>query len=333
MNRSRESESVSASNGKLREIWRLRMSVWGLITACGVIATGATGLGFLGQFSWFFDLFSHFRVQLFVTLSLVAGLILIHRELRASAIFGLCAIVNLCTIVPFYFGSAPASAAHPPSLRAMLVNVNTEAGQPDKVAKAIQQFNPDIVLLEEISDRWLSELSPALTPYLHSKAISREDNFGIGLFSKYPLITSAIHYIGDSEVPSVVAEIQSQGGRFTVIGTHPLPPVSAQNSRLRDEQLYLLADVVTKAESPVLLLGDLNATPWSYAFRRLVRESGLRDSSKGHGFQPTWPTFMQLLLIPIDHCLYGSGIHVTSKRVGPNVGSDHYPLIVEFALQ
>jgi hypothetical protein len=46
-----------------------------------------------------------------------------------------------------------------------------------------------------------------------------------------------------------------------------------ENTRLRDEQLRDLPEMVRKAESPVLLLGDLNATPWFSAFRRLLRES------------------------------------------------------------
>ena len=40
---------------------------------------------------------------------------------------------------------------------------------------------------------------------------------------------------------------------------------------------------------------------------------------------------MPLLLIPIDHCLYGSGLHVNAKKIGPNVGSDHYPVVVDFS--
>ena len=60
--------------------------------------------------------------------------------------------------------------------------------------------------------------------------------------------------------------------------------------------------------------------------------TGLRDSSRGMGLQPTWPADIPLLWIPIDHCLYSDGIEIRGRRTGPDVGSDHFPLIVDFEL-
>ncbi len=67
--------------------------------------------------------------------------------------------------------------------------------------------------------------------------------------------------------------------------------------------------------------GDLNAAPWNRHFRRLVKRSGLIDSSKGRGIQPTWPSNNLLLLIPLDHFLHSPEIAVLDKKVGANVGS------------
>ena len=188
-------------------------------------------------------------------------------------------------------------------------------------------------MLAEVDQAWLSALEEELAAYPHGEAAPRADNFGIALYSRYPIRRGEILYVGDAEVPSVIAEIESPAGVFTLIGTHPVPPSSAENSRLRDGQLRQLPELVRNASSPVLLLGDLNVTSWSYAFRRLVQDSGLQDSSGGRGVQPTWPTFMPLFWIPIDHCLYGAGIEVTDRVVGPRFGSDHYPLIINFVLE
>ena len=101
-------------------------------------------------------------------------------------------------------------------------------------------------------------------------------------------------------------------------------------ARMRDQQLAIIADALRRLDEPVLLLGDLNVSPWSYHFKRLLRQSGLRDGTLGKGFQPTWPTSLLPLLIPIDHCLYSLGIHVVYRIVGKDVGSDHYPVVVDF---
>jgi endonuclease/exonuclease/phosphatase (EEP) superfamily protein YafD len=56
----------------------------------------------------------------------------------------------------------------------------------------------------------------------------------------------------------------------------------------------------------------------------------MRDSRRGYGIQPTWPAGVPALLIPLDHLLHTPDIVITSRRVGADAGSDHYPVIVEF---
>jgi endonuclease/exonuclease/phosphatase (EEP) superfamily protein YafD len=77
-------------------------------------------------------------------------------------------------------------------------------------------------------------------------------------------------------------------------------------------------------------VGDLNVTPWNHRFRRLMQRSGLMDSSRGRGFQPTWPQDHPLLRIPIDHVLHSPDILVVNRRIGREVNSDHSPVIVDF---
>ncbi len=305
----------------------------GLITAVGAVACAATLLGFFGAFGWFADLFAHFRVQYFAGLTLAAVLLLILRQRKTAAFFGLVAVVNLCTILPLYFGRVDLVSASKPKLRAMLLNVNRISGKVDRVAQTIEDFNPDIVVLEEVDARWVDELRAVMAGYPHSKIQPREDNFGIALYSRLPFTRAEIVYIGEAGVPSVVAEVETKHGAFTVIATHPLPPYGGSYSRWRNDQLRKLPDHVRGATSPVLLLGDLNASPWSHHFRRLLRETGLRDSSQGRGVQPTWPTHNPLLWIPIDHCLHSPEMQVVQKKIGPQVGSDHYPVIVDFTVQ
>jgi len=309
-----------------------RIRLWDLVTACGAVLSTTSVLAFLGSFWWFFDLFSHFRVQYFFGLSVLALVLLFPRRYKVSAFFGMIAIVNFSTILPLYVGREPQPTQVSRSYRSLLMNVNTESGSPEKVARAIKQVDADVVVLEEINDHWLSALSVPLRDYGYSKAMPREDNFGIALYSKYPFVQAEIRQVGEADIPSVIAELASPVGRFTVIATHPVPPGGAENSRLRNDQLTRLPEIVKQANSAVLLLGDLNATPWCSHFKRLLRQSGLRDSSQGRGLLPTWPAWCPMLLIPIDHCLHTAGIHVTRRTIGPKVDSDHYPLVVDFVL-
>jgi endonuclease/exonuclease/phosphatase (EEP) superfamily protein YafD len=324
---------MAALRDKAKRFLRPRVFCWGDLTAVGVVASAATLLGFFGAWWWLADLFSHFRVQYFLVLMVVAVLLLIPRRWKTAACFGLMAVVNLSTILPLYFGRAEPTAASEPRLRAMLLNVNRQFGNAARVAEAIDQYDPDVVVLEEVDAAWIRQLDWLSDRYACSRIEPRADNFGIALYSKLPLSSVEIVYIGQSQVPSIIAEVETDHGPLTLIATHPVPPYGSRYSRWRNDQLARLPERVRAASSPVLLLGDLNTTPWGAHFKRLLRQSGLRDSSSGWGVQPTWPAQSPLLWIPIDHCLHSPEIRIIDRRVGAGVGSDHYPLIVEFTVQ
>jgi endonuclease/exonuclease/phosphatase (EEP) superfamily protein YafD len=54
---------------------------------------------------------------------------------------------------------------------------------------------------------------------------------------------------------------------------------------------------------------------------------------KGFGFQPTWPANSRFLKIPLDHVLHAPEIIIHNRMVGGAVGSDHFPVIVDFSIQ
>jgi endonuclease/exonuclease/phosphatase (EEP) superfamily protein YafD len=307
------------------------------LSALLMLAGGGVGaasmLGFLGAQWWALDLLAHFRVQYFILLTVVAVALLALQRWRSAIVFTVLALVNLAVIAPLYFGRTDAGPGSAKPIRVMLLNVNTRSGDIQRVVKLIPEVDADIMVLEEVDERWLAGLRSVTNAYPHSTLQPRPDNFGIAVFSKFPFRRARVESIGDADVPSIVARIQAPRGEFEIIATHPVPPMGDHLSRARNGQLDALAERARAAEPPVLLLGDLNITPWSPHFGRLLERSGLRDSERGHGVQPTWPAFNPLLRIPIDHCLHSPGIEILSRRIGPAVGSDHYPLIVEFVIR
>jgi endonuclease/exonuclease/phosphatase (EEP) superfamily protein YafD len=81
-----------------------------------------------------------------------------------------------------------------------------------------------------------------------------------------------------------------------------------------------------------VVLGDLNITAFSPHFQSLLAQSGLRSAVPGMQWLPTWPTFLPIAGIQIDHALVSPGITVRGVERGPRVGSDHWPLVVDLAL-
>ena len=303
------------------------------VAILAVVVCIATLIGFFDRFWWPFELLAHFRIQYFVLTLFFSCIFFFQKKLKIAFILLIFAIINFSLIIPFYFNNSDFPNPKLPKLRAMFANLRTSNTNYYKTLNIIKKYKPDFWVVEEINAQWLNKLYVLTNDYPHYTAQSREDNFGIGIFSKISLKNSEIVYIGKTEVPSVVAQINFDGKLLTIFGTHPLPPTGKNYAKFRNNQLEAIPEFLKRYSSPIILIGDLNVTPWSYYFKRLLKDSNLIDSSKGRGIQPTWPTMLFPLLIPIDHCLHSQDIIITDKKVGENIGSDHYPLIIDFQIK
>jgi endonuclease/exonuclease/phosphatase family metal-dependent hydrolase len=84
---------------------------------------------------------------------------------------------------------------------------------------------------------------------------------------------------------------------------------------------------------PVVVLGDLNLSPDSPAFARLLGTSGLRDALQGPRWRPTWMAGFWPLALRIDHVLVNDDLCVEGTAVGGAIGSDHRPVSVRLRLR
>jgi endonuclease/exonuclease/phosphatase (EEP) superfamily protein YafD len=116
--------------------------------------------------------------------------------------------------------------------------------------------------------------------------------------------------------------LQRAGRNLVLVGTHPLPPVGNVAAARRDAQLQATARWLARQPEAALLLGDLNATPWSYGMRLLTANSGLRLATTAG--RPTWRVGSPFAL-PIDHALVSGHLRILAREIGPEVGSDHRP--------
>jgi endonuclease/exonuclease/phosphatase (EEP) superfamily protein YafD len=136
--------------------------------------------------------------------------------------------------------------------------------------------------------------------------------------------------------------VESRGGRrqaFILIPTQGIlrPSRAAHREAVFDS----IAKWCRERPGSKIIIGDLNVTPWSYAFARLLHNAGLVDSEQGFGVQPTWSARLGPLggpllwpvQIPIDHCLHASEMATLARSTGPACGSDHYPLLVTLQLR
>jgi endonuclease/exonuclease/phosphatase (EEP) superfamily protein YafD len=264
---------------------------------------------------WQCALLEHFRVQyLLVGIAIVA----VARSL-APQWFDPALVILLLDLIVVAPGMRGAPADHAGKrVRILLSNVLTSNTHYDRIEALVAETKPDVIGLVEPDATWFSHL--ALPGYTRME-VPHLGNFGIALYARGTL-TGGAEYLGTS-YPTIVAQVDV-GARFTMVLTHPMPPMSARSRDEQFAQFEAIHDRIAPMQ-PVVIAGDFNATPWSKPFA--VIANGLCDTR--NGYQGSFPTSSAIIRIPIDHVLVTCGVGVHDRWVGPDVGSDHLPVIVD----
>jgi endonuclease/exonuclease/phosphatase (EEP) superfamily protein YafD len=276
------------------------------------------------------ELFSHFRLQYFVVSILLFLIFAYLRHVSFAALLALVAIFNASFVLPWYFGDI--DTAHGQPLKLIYANVRSSNTHYSRLIAFIREEKPDMIYLQEVTDSWLEGTKELLEDYPYTYAEPRPGHFGIAAFSKIPF--DSIRHVDSPPLnhPTIISSITVAGESITIISTHPTIPIGQSLFNARNEQLEGVAELVNETNGNVILLGDFNASVWCMRFRQLEHTTSLTNVRKGFGILPSWPTFLPLVMIPIDQALVSNDISVTDVRTGKRIGSDHLPLIVTVSL-
>lgn len=303
-----------------------------LLVVPALIVTGAAVAGFAGAAWWGFDLLSNFRPQ-YAVAGTALGLALLVGEWRKTGGVVL-AIGLLNAILVGLLWLAPSNPGQPSGDEFTVMSFNVRASNEAMagVFDYIDRTQPDVVFLHETTRLWEDAATSADLGY----EIYTVGQPGL-IFSTMVLAPVGADFesfgFATAEPRSVEVTFDVGDSQIRVLGAHPLSPITAERSALRDAQLEWVADWAAAQSGPLIVTGDLNATQWSHAWRSLVAETGLRDSTRGSGLQPSFPMDGNpLVRVQIDHLLHSDDLVTVDRRLGPRLGSDHAPLIVRLAV-
>ncbi len=300
----------------------------GLLTA-GFLGTLATILAFFGSTSWIFDLLANFRFQLAIGLILVGALYFVGFGRSVAFLFVAVGLVTAFLIAPLYLQN-PAPAAGEESLRIVSFNVGAGRADTEELTTWVGDSDADLVFLLESTEDWVSAMPTSDIGYSISNEIPEDRHYGISVLGRDTANVEQLR-LGVTRDPVMRVETTLAGQTIAVYAVHPRPPDSEAKSEARDSLFTELAERVAGETMPVIVIGDFNASPWSYAFREFTAETDLINSQNGYGLSATWPTGFPLVLVPLDHMLHSDGLTTVGREVGPDLGSDHLPLTVEVA--
>jgi endonuclease/exonuclease/phosphatase (EEP) superfamily protein YafD len=287
-------------------------------------------LGFCGSWYWLIDLFSHFRLVYGLAIGLGVLLALGQKQRRLAALWAVGFLINAVPVAGLFLPSSAVAAPQARPLRLMFVNVLRKNPDKTRAIDAMIKADPDVIVAVEVDHLWGGAMQQALAErWPHGKVADRSDNFGVAIFSKIPMDQIDVFESPGNYVPSLRAEITVGSQKTVVYGTHPFPPMSGFTHQGWQIHMADLARRIQAERLPVILTGDFNSTPWSANYRWFVSQTGLVDSQQGFGPQPSWPTELPYLGIPIDHVLTSKSIRTERRRIGTWNGSDHRPVIAD----
>jgi endonuclease/exonuclease/phosphatase (EEP) superfamily protein YafD len=322
---------MACYKGRMRRRRRLVQVLRIVVTTVVVLVGLATLIGLLDRFSWVFEIADIFRVQYIALLVVAALAALAMRQLPLAIAAVVLAVVNAAVVgIPFTASEAASSQGARGSLRVVMANVEVGNSNYASVESLVARTKPEVFGVVELTPAMAEHLGRALPGYAERVLEPRPDAYGIGVFSRLPLLSSRIVRLPAGGAPSVVVRIRVSGQPVAVVFAH-VRTLFAGSIHVR--QLRALADATPTFGERVAILGDFNTPPWSGPLRQFAADAHLRglyglDVWRAY----SWPSWSRLLRLPLDNCFVSRGVGVKDHHRGPGVGSDHFPLVVDLGV-
>lgn len=292
------------------------------------LMAGVSGIiaGRLGHIWPAFDVFAQFTPQFFFQTGAFAVATFLPRQ---KAFFGLVLTAILClgyglwaqaTVGPVIRGPFELNPGER-ALRVAHFNLFINNGNLDALEAEIARIDADVMTLIEFTPDKMPLLPKLRAQFPYQFECSEEPNCHLAVISKFPF--AGVESRGSWEGPPYIA-VHMDGALkgLTVYGIHT---TRFPHSRAQLRQVTAFVKHLESVSGKLVLMGDFNATPYSRI--TTVLEQGL--GVVRHTDRPTWPSFVELPQLAIDHIFASKGIRVLAEQqLGNASGSDHYPITV-----
>lgn len=245
----------------------------------------------------------------------------------------------------------------------------TDLDTKNKIMEFILKENPDIVCFQEFISIPGTELDIenlkkqlAYLPYMqvhYTHIVPDRINFGMATFSKYPIVHRGEIDFEESLNGSIYSDILFPGDTIRFYNCH-LQSVrlkhnyndlidslifnynEKQLAEIKDISVRIRQAVIQRARQadtlnantrssphPVIICGDFNDTPASYAYHKIGMDLQDAFAESGSGFGTTYRGLFPNMRI--DYIFYNQMFDSYGFRIEKVDWSDHYPVIAEFA--
>lgn len=230
---------------------------------------------------------------------------------------------------------------------------NLKGKTQERFDKTLINFNPDIILLQETSNR-VKPIDKKNYPYFY-KAKKKT----LAIYSKHPILNKGNIDLGNTSNGCTYAEIKINEHQFRVYNVHLQSNRVTQDASklkkegdlqkketwvsiksmlgkvkragaIRSEQAKKIISHIKESKNPVVVCGDFNDTPLSYTYQLFsnILNDGFKERAAGIGttYGGTIP------VLRIDYIWTDPKFQVNSHKIIRENFSDHYPVISRIQL-
>lgn len=227
----------------------------------------------------------------------------------------------------------PVAADSPRRLRIVQLNAWEENRDPQRAVVWLDASGADVVALEEAALPFRSALMARGFACKSGSDDTAVCSRGLRSAPTFPIPAPAWPTFPVFARQTFV--MPGARGTFTVVATHMTWPNLRKFWPQRGAFVGLMR---AQSSRRLIVAGDFNLTPWSRPLREVDRGMGLERRDRAI---PTWPARRRLRghliallpVLPIDHLYAGAGWRTVRIYRGPDVGSDHYPVVADLALE
>jgi endonuclease/exonuclease/phosphatase (EEP) superfamily protein YafD len=282
------------------------------------------------------------RWPILLPVALLAPAALLIRP-RLLLPLGLAAIVSVGPAMGYRLGARGwLTASAGAELRIITFNVDSrDNSRLLAIPMGLEPYHPDVVVLQECAENLAAaEHWPAGWTVRFEQSLC--------LASRFPVLEARpLERIETGEQGgtgnAVFYRLQSDAGIIDLAVLHLETPRKgleqlryraklsglARNELVREVGSRRMSRWITEQSSAVIVAGDFNLPVESRIYRSHWSRCDNAFSRVGHGFG--WTRVLPHFSIRIDHVLTCGGWRPLRAVVGPDLGSDHLPLIVDLA--
>jgi len=284
----------------------------------------------LARCDWRLDLLTHFQEPALALTVVAAAALLVARRRRFAVALLVLAAFQLEPVVRFSLPNPVPPRAGALRLRLLMANVLVDNYDHEALSRLIRDEDPDVVCLVEVSADWVVGLRDVARAYPYRVDYGFNAQ-GLSLwFKQKPYHVDPPSLPTPDGWPYLRATFSFAGEPRRLWLIHPASPMRRMGQYVGFPDLAALGEIIREEGGSAIVLGDFNTTDGSPYFRDFAEVTGLRDSRLGFGRQGSWPVGSPYR-ITIDHALVSGDLAVVDRRLGPEIGSDHRPFILDLA--